>query len=366
MPPIRTAPRRWRARCALTGVLAAVALLCGTLPADARTGLNWITLPSLPKARADLAAAAAPCPRGQSGSCLYAVGGWDSGVLATAQAYNQRTNAWSTLPDLPTPRYGLAAAAAPCPDGQSGTCVYALGGYGASGRVATVQSYDPATGGWTTVTSLGTARAYPGAAAAPCPAGQTGTCLYAVGGDDGSGVTARVESFNPVTRTWTTLSALHTARNGVSAATAICPAGQTGTCVYAVGGLDSTGHVTGAVESYNPVTRAWTTLAALPVPLATPVVAATTCPPGQQGTCVYAATGIGAGGARSDAQSYNPLSRVWTTLPSAPTARQEAAGAALPCPPGTTGNCVFVVGGFASSGVVATVQALDPPVTGGR
>ncbi|WP_460070455.1 Kelch repeat-containing protein [Streptomyces sp. YKOK-I1] len=361
MPPIRTIPGRWRARCTLTGILAAVAVLCGMLPAGAGTGLNWATLPSVPTARFDLGAAAAPCPRGQTGSCLYAIGGYGTGFLATVQAYNQRTNAWSTLPNLPSPRSEPTAAAAPCPDGQSGTCVYALGGADTGGVLPTAQSYNPATSSWTTVTALRTARYGLGAASAPCPGGQGGTCVYAVGGYARSGVTASVETFDPVSRTWTTLASLPTARYALGAAAAPCPPGQKGTCVYAVGGIDSRGRYLGTVESYNPATRAWSTVASLPVPRGALGVAATTCPPGQTGTCVYAVTGLNNGGALADAESYNPASGFWTTLPSAPTRRYSAAAAALPCPPGENGNCVYVVGGIRNN-ALATLEALDPPL----
>ncbi|MGW2884945.1 Kelch repeat-containing protein [Streptomyces griseoruber] len=363
MPPIRTSPGRWRARCALTGVLTVVAVLCAMLPAGARSGLNWITLPSLPTARYAPASAAAPCPRGQTGSCLYTVGGHGgTAVLATAESYNRSTNAWSTLANLPTPREALAAASAPCPDGQSGTCVYALGGNGPGVILATAQSYDPGTGAWSTVTSLPTARRYLAAASAPCPAGQTGTCVYALGGY-GSKVLATVESFNPASRSWTTLASLPTARWALGAAAAPCPAGQTGICVYAVGGLGSSGDPTRTVESYNPVTRAWSQVTSLPTAQVAPGVAATSCPPGQTGTCVYSVGGTGP--AAAVARSFNPVTRAWTTLPSLPTPRQEVGAAALPCPPGSTGNCVYIAGGY-SGGALDTVEALDPPATTGR
>ncbi|WP_340375361.1 hypothetical protein U5640_09515 [Streptomyces sp. SS7] len=365
MPPIRTVPRKWRARCALTGILAAVAVLCGMLPAGAATGLNWITLPSEPTALASAAGTAAPCPRGQTGNCLYSVGGVvDDTALATVRSYNRSTNSWTTLSSLPSPRSLLGAAAAPCPAGLSGTCVYAVGGERDKVPLATVQFYNPATGSWSTVTSLGTARSALGVAAAPCPTGQTGTCVYAVGGVGASGALATVEAFNPATRTWTTVASLRRARQNLGATAAPCPGTQTGTCVYAVGGFDS--DYSDTVESYNPVTRAWSLVTRLPVARSSLAVASTTCPPGQTGLCVYAAGGVNID-AQDTALSFNPASNAWTTLPSLPTARYRAAAAALPCPPGATGNCFYVAGGYTDTGEVATLEALDPPLArGGR
>ncbi|KUO12392.1 Kelch repeat-containing protein [Streptomyces sp. DSM 15324] len=365
MPPIRTIPGRWRARCALTGILAAVAVLCGMLPAGAKSGLTWTTLTSEPTARASAAGTAAPCPRGQTGNCFYVVGGFaGTSDLATVRSYDRSTNAWTSLTNLPSPRSLLGAAAAPCPDGLSGTCVYAVGGERDDIPLSTVQFYNPATAAWSTVTSLGTARSALGVAAAPCPSGQTGTCVYAVGGVGTNGTLATAETFNPATRTWTTIASLRQARQRLGTTAAPCPAGQTGTCVYAVGGYGT--DYSDTVESYNPVTRAWSLVARLPVARSSPAVASTTCPPGQTGTCVYAVGGANLG-AQDTALSYNPTSNAWTTLPPLPTARFRAASAALPCPPGATGNCVYVAGGYTNTGEVATLEALDPPLArGGR
>jgi hypothetical protein len=93
-----------------------------------------------------VAAAAAPCPPGQAGTCVYAVGGADktNNALSTVEAYNTATDAWITLPSLPTARYALGTAAAPCPRGQAGTCVYAVGGVDtAFNVVGTVEAFDP-------------------------------------------------------------------------------------------------------------------------------------------------------------------------------------------------------------------------------
>jgi hypothetical protein len=336
------------------------------LPVSAVQGPLWTTLPPLPTARAFVAAAAAPCPPGQAGTCVYAIGGYDATgtTIGRVEAYNPRTNAWSTLPPLPTARDSLATAAAPCPAGQAGTCVYAIGGYDTVGNfVNTVEAYNPRTNAWSTLTAMTTAREALTAAAAPCPPSQAGTCLYAVGGLDTAGnIAGAVEAYNPTTNAWSTLTSLPTARFWLVGAAAACPPAQVGTCLYAVGGFSSTGTI-GTVEAYNPVTNAWSTLAPLPTARGDLAAAAAPCPPGQSGACVYALGGDDSGAnIVNTVEAYNPRTNAWSTLPSLPTARDLLAAAAAPCPPGQPGTCVYAVGGYNTAGTtMGTVEALDPP-----
>ncbi|WP_330481444.1 Kelch repeat-containing protein [Streptomyces sp. NBC_00724] len=351
-----------RSRLRLTLLLAMLAVLAGVLPAAATNGTVWTTLPPTPTARWGLAAATSPCPAGQTGTCVYAVGG-DSGTsTGTVESYNRLTNAWSTLRSLTTPRRALAAAKAHCPAGQKGTCVYAVGGFDAGDNVVgTVESYNPATNAWSTVAPLTTPRAQLAAAAAPCPLAQKGTCIYAVGGNTGATV-GTVESYNPATNAWSTVAPLTTPRLLLAAAAAHCPAGQKGTCVYAVGGDSGQGQL-GTVESYNPATNAWSPVTSLPTQRSALAAATAPCPVGQYGTCVYA---VGGGTPTSTTtgtvESYNPLSNVWTTLPSMPTPRSFLAAATTTCPPGEKGTCVYAVDGIVTGGsAVGTLEALDPP-----
>ncbi|MFE2306939.1 Kelch repeat-containing protein [Streptomyces sp. NPDC059411] len=370
MPPTRTPPparsrKKWRGRLALAAALAAAAVLAGILPAAASNGTIWTTLPSMPTPRRDHASAVAPCPPGQTGVCVYSVGGHGAdGDLARAESYNRITNAWSTLPPMPTRRLGAAAVAATCPPGQTGTCVYVIGGEILVPENAipqsVVESYNPVTNAWSTVTPLRTARFGLAAAAAPCPAGQGGTCVYAVGGSNSSGPLGTAESYNPTNNSWSTVTAMPTPRGFLGAASAACPPGQSGTCVYATGGFNS--NYSGAVESYNPATNAWSPVASLPTARTGAAMAASTCPPGQSGTCLYTVGGLDQTGILGTVQSYNPASNLWTDLPPLPTRRLSPAAAAMPCPVGVAGNCVYTSGGFTATGdYTGMLEALDPP-----
>ncbi|MFD9729002.1 Kelch repeat-containing protein [Streptomyces sp. NPDC059072] len=272
---------------------------------------------------------------------------------------------------MPTPRWGFGTASAPCPPGQTGTCVYTIGGFtaftltGPDTPVATVESYNPVTNAWSTVSTLPTPRGSLAAAAAPCPPGQTGTCVYAVGGVDGTGTAlGQVNSYNPVTNAWSQPTPLPTPRFGLAAAAATCPSGQTGICVYAMGGVDSSAAVQSSVRSYNPATNAWTPVEPLPTGRYLLAASSAPCPPGQSGTCVYTVGGRGGPGFNplGTVESYNSVSNAWTTLPALPTPRSHLAAAVMQCPPGQGAMCVYATGGSAGTGLLSAVDALDPPL----
>jgi hypothetical protein len=142
-------------------------------------------------------------------TCVYAIGGFN-GIFAlnTVEAYIPAANVWATLPSLPTARADLAGATVPCPDASIGgmyatapyageqwgslrspgywqeTCVYAIGGNNGSEQ-STVEAYIPAANGWATLPSLPTARDSLAGATAPCPGALHHTCVYAIGGSSG-------------------------------------------------------------------------------------------------------------------------------------------------------------------------------------
>jgi hypothetical protein len=232
------APSRRRRSWVLFGPLALMFSLV-TLAVVSAQGF-WTTLPSMPTARSGPGSAAAPCPKGLDGTCVYSVGGADASggtFFATLEAYSPKSDTWVTLPSMPTARGSLAAAAAPCPQGLQGTCLYAVGGFDGSNFVGTLEAYSPKSNIWTTLPSMPTPRLRLGAAAAPCPQGVKGTCLFAVGGQsDGLGLRF-LEAYSPKSNSWLTLPSMPTARQRLGAAAAPCTHGVKGTCVYAVGGL---------------------------------------------------------------------------------------------------------------------------------
>jgi hypothetical protein len=271
---------------------------------------TWATLPPMPTARSSLAGAAAPCPRVRHRTCVYAIGGYDLASIAlnTVEAYSPATNTWATLPPMPTARRDLAAATAPCPR-HDGLCVYAIGGStnGGTRAVNTVEAYSPATNTWATLPSLPTARLDLAAATAPCPRARNRTCVYAVGGSTNGGISAvnTVEAYSPATNTWATLPSLPTARSSLAGAAAPCPGVRHRTCVYAIGG--TTNSITSAVntvEAYSPATNTWATLPSLPTARSYLAGSAAPCPATRNHACVYAIDGYNGNRAVSTVEAF--------------------------------------------------------------
>ena len=89
------------------------------------------------------------------------------------RAYGSGDIVWASRANLPTARGNLGAATN---DGK----VYAIGGSGSGGYLATVEEYDPQTDQWTTRTGIPTPRGSMGVAA-------WNDRIYVIGGSTGSG-----------------------------------------------------------------------------------------------------------------------------------------------------------------------------------
>ncbi|MET9378869.1 kelch repeat-containing protein [Streptomyces sp. NPDC002992] len=201
--------------------------------------------------------------------------------------------------------------------------------------------------------------------------GLKGTCVYAIGGHNGSPTLDTVEAYSPAANTWRTLPSLPTARYALTATTAPCPkdvAGLKGICVYAIGGFTGTefpdpAHDVGTVEAYSPATNTWRTLPSLPTARSFLAAATAPCPKeveGLRGACVYAI-----GGAFGDTvEAYSPATNTWRTLPSLATPRDAPGAATAPCPKdveGLRGACVYAFGGFnPTDNILDAVEAYSP------
>ncbi|WP_079196117.1 Kelch repeat-containing protein [Streptomyces sp. CB03578] len=356
-PPGRTGYRGWRR----LAVLAVAPLLA--LPSTAASAQGvWLTLPQMPTARAYLAGAAAKCPEGLHGTCVYAVG-----ADAKLEAYSPAVGTWATLPPLKTPRSNLASTTAPCPGGVRGDCVYAIGGLvGGTTPVTAVEAYSTETNAWLSLPSLpGGPRASLGAATAPCPTGVgglRGTCVYALGGTTLTGadpILTRVEAYSPATNTWATVSSLQTARSGLGATGAPCPGdlGLRGTCVYAVGGGNTGDAALITAEVYSPELDGWQPLPDMPTERGLTAAATAPCPDGMTDGCVYAVGGTNGTDNLAALDAYSPVTNAWVTLPPMPTARRALAAAAAPCPKTRKSDCVYALGGLPGADETPTSKA---------
>ncbi len=146
------------------------------------------------------AAGAAVAPN----NSIFIVGGADgSRLVAPTYEYNVITRQWRSVAAIPTPRDHLAAVAV---DGK----VCAVGGrrLSLSLNLATFECYDPRADAWVRMPDAPTARGGVGAAAYD-------RRVYLIGGEQPSGTHREVEIFDMRTNAWTRGPDLPTARHGL-------------------------------------------------------------------------------------------------------------------------------------------------------
>lgn len=204
---------------------------------------------------------AAPLPNRSEGAAathggyLYAVGGRAGGPLADLDRYAVESDTWISLPDMPTPRRGLAAAVV-------GNALYAIGGSSGTAPcsgapLATVERYDIDSQQWTTVAPLPSPRSDLAAAA-------HGGKIYVFGGCTGStaAVTNAVDVYDPVSDTWSTAPAdMPTPRSSMYAV------GARGGTVFVIGG-QAGGVQLATNEAYKIAVDGWTADTPMPSPRA--------------------------------------------------------------------------------------------------
>ncbi len=202
---------------------------------------TWTSGPPLPTPRGNMGAVA-------FGGRIYVIGGSyleaGSPPLATVEIYDPVTGLWSTGPSMPTPRSGLIVFA-------TEQRIYAIGGLTPAlgyGQVFnTVEALDPATGIWSTMAPMPTARTY---AAGALLAGR----FHIFGGANVTGgaspawnILASHEVYDPTSNVWAAAEPIPTARwNGIAGA-------AVGDALFAIGGHLADSTPTGAVDRYQLV-----------------------------------------------------------------------------------------------------------------
>jgi N-acetylneuraminic acid mutarotase len=204
-------------------------------------------------------------------------------------------NTWTSGAALPTP---VASAAAAVLKNE----IYMVGGATATGEIADVQIYNPATNAWSTGVS------YP-AALSGASAAVVKNVLYVFGGSAGGGTPSNaVWAYNPKTKTWTGLAAMPTARWSSAAVVEK-------NIIYVIGGVVSGSDFVATVESYNPATNTWTEEAPMLGTKAQPAA-------GLLGTTIVAADGANQpGSVTGDTEGYDAATNTWKELTADPTAR---------------------------------------------
>jgi N-acetylneuraminic acid mutarotase len=269
-----------------------------------------------------------PTPRNAFGTAvvggkIYVAGGWMTGPRcpdpvggcwsSAFEAYDPRTDSWSTLPDMPTPRNELAAASA-------GGHFYAIGGATPAGITGAVEEYDPATNSWRARRAMSAPRWSVSAAVVDSK-------IYVLGG----GV---LEVYDPRRDTWTTKAPMPSPVRYWFAAAALD--GK----VYAIGGSDNPDVFSNTtlydnVQVYDPESDRWTEKA--PLLRRRGLLAAAVA-----GGRIYAFGGDSwweVGPFTQMSEAYDPETDAWT--PQAPLRTGRNALGAV-----TLGGTIYTVGGW--------------------
>lgn len=250
-------------------------------------------------------------------------------LLACVPSHADATGTWTRLPDLPTARLAAGAAAF---DGK----LYVIGGCivrdGAVHPIAAVEVFSPATGTWETRAPLPTPRSNFGIAIAD---GR----IFVVGGTptDSRSQTDVVEAYDPATNTWRACAPLPTARSQVGAA-------NVDGKIYAIGGNAGHEH---AFEVYDPATDRWSSLPPLKNPRRDTGVVAL-------GGKLYVAGGVGSDHWKPSGalEVYDPAVERWSAREPAQIGRTDFALVTL-------NSTIFAVGGW-NHGPIASVERYDP------
>ncbi|RIV37283.1 peptidase S8 [Micromonospora radicis] len=270
----------------------------GTTTATTTADEAWSEIARLPASIYDNAAA------WLDGKVYSVGGGGGTGTERRAWAYDPGADAWAALPDLPTARSKPAAAAV-------GDKLYVIGGWGADdGTVATVDVFDPATGGWSTV---------PGATN-PAPVAAAGAAVldgkvYLVGGCADATCTDsdKLVVFDPGSATFRTAASYPHPVSWLSC-------GGIGAAVYCAGGTGSTEYTD--AYRYDPAADAWSPLPSMPLELWGSQYAAA-------GGLLVLAGGVTAGSTAVSNRSvaFDPATGAWRDLPNAKFPRYRGAAA---------------------------------------
>jgi hypothetical protein len=262
----------------------------------------------------------APMAAAGGNGLLYYFGGQDAGGEENyVQTYNPATGAWNTVTSTPamTARYqGVAVA-------PGNGLIYVIGGWNNSLPTSVVEAYDPVGNTWTSKASLG----HPSG----CSVGGAinGLIYVLTGCDSNSGSSNEFDVYNPATNTWTSLSSPAHAHNSGAG-------GVVGGKFYVAGGYDVS-TATGITEVYDPQTSTWTTVSSIPAQL------------GELGGSIFGGNLYVVGGLdnssnpQPDVYVYNAQSNTWSTLSSSLSAGRRDIGVVA------FDGLLYAAGGYTSS-----------------
>ncbi len=304
-----------------TSALALAALALNLLALESAKAYSFTNTGALNIARYTHTATLLP-----NGQVLVAAG-WnpDIGPVAGSESYDPASGLWTTNGDLVTPSENRTATLL-----ATGK-VLVTGGDNFSGALTNAEVYDSASGTWTPTGAMTYPRTWHTATLL-----QNGKVLVAGGYDFVQGAISPCELYDPVAGTWTNTGALSNTR--IEHTATLLANGQ----VLVVGGDGS-----GICELYNPVSGQWTTTGSTQVPR-------------QLHTATLLANGqvlVAGGSGDNSAELYDPVTRMWTTTSAMNASRVAPTATWLP------NGQVLVAGGYTdsnSTNVFSSTELYDP------
>ena len=297
---------------------------------------TWTTIDGMPRSC---------CTASEVDGVIYVIGGYNvnpglhSIGTSIVESYDLATGNWTTKSSMLTTRMLHCSCTV---NGK----IYAIGGYQRShydSPIDIVEEYDPLTDTWTTKTPMPTKRA--------CFAvGVVNGKIYAIGGmTNNYAELSKVEMYDPITDFWKTQAPMPTAKNYLSASVVN---GK----IYVIGGSVSVYGVLNKVEMYDPATNTWKKKTDMPTPR---VCLSTSAINGK----IYAI-----GGAWNNYPDYDPLKTleeydpatdIWTSRANMPTPRVFLTSSAV-------NGKIYIFGGSSIGNpfnVVSSVEVYSVPTT---
>jgi N-acetylneuraminic acid mutarotase len=195
---------------------------------------TWSNLTAMPTARQSCGAAVI-------GDYVYVIGGHITNTVSYNQRYNVLTNTWESKAPLTNARSGAGITSC---NGK----IYVIGGRAFGSVYSDIQTYDPNTNAWSTVS--GGNMPFAGE---PWSAVTLNNNIYVSGNYDGTNAVKDVWAYNPLTNAWdTSLPKMNVARLDH------CLAAVDGR-LYAIGGYNPSLGVLSSVESWAPGETSWKT-----------------------------------------------------------------------------------------------------------
>ncbi|MBX7193264.1 MAG: putative Ig domain-containing protein [Sandaracinaceae bacterium] len=298
---------------------------------------TWAATGSLSSYRAEFSGGTGAVRLGD-GTVLMAGGSIGGGLATdTAERFDPATGLWSAVASLATPRRQHTVVS--LADGRA----MVIGGYADSAcwssSIAATETFDPASGAWSTTASLNELRSH-GFGVATLDDGD----VLAVGGYRCDGVPpilGSVERYDATADSWTTVAPMPSARYSHTVTSL-----RDGRVLVAAG-YTPTGPTTTAWV-YDPVADTWASTGAMAV--ARDRHSATLLQDGR----VLILGGVGSSGTLAEAEIYDPATGTWQSMEPMPVPRALHTATLLP------DGRVLVAGGSNSSGLVSSSEVFDP------